>query len=261
MPKVGFVVPTLGSRIESLERCLKSIKSQAVPTFVVVVSPVSDLITNLPSGLVDLNLGQEAGGLAAAVNLGEVHLPPEIEFFGWLGDDDFLAPNSVGMALEKLSSEGRYSATVGRIVIIDELGEQIGTYSPNRTRMRFPLVIPNPYPQPGSFFRRSDFRQVGRLLSDLKFAMDLDIFLKLRQVGDIGLVEQTVAFYTWSEGTLSFENSHSADREAIAVRVTHTPRMFKSVNRLNLTLQANVAQLLRNLKVRNSRRFQEPQAN
>lgn len=73
-------------------------------------------------------------------------------------------------------------------------------------------------PQPGSLFRRSTFNDIGCLNPEFRMAFDLDLFLKLRKVGDIEFLNHKVASFRWHPTSLSVLQRRSAVREASMIR-------------------------------------------
>ena len=56
---------------------------------------------------------------------------------------------------------------------------------------------PQLLPQPGSLFDRAVFERVGGLDESLKWAFDLDLFLKLRGCGRVEFVDAPLAEFRW----------------------------------------------------------------
>jgi hypothetical protein len=92
------------------------------------------------------------------------------------------------------------------------------------------LCGPQLIPQPGSLFRRSSFEQVGGLDESLKWAFDLDLFLKLRKVGKFGFLKEPLAEFRWHEGSLSVGSRQGSVDEASKVRRQHLPQVIKQAS-------------------------------
>ena len=92
------------------------------------------------------------------------------------------------------------------------------------------LCGPQLIPQPGSLFRRSSFEQVGGLDESLKWAFDLDLFLKLRKVGKFGFLKEPLAEFRWHDGSLSVGSRQGSVDEASKVRRRHLPQGIKQAS-------------------------------
>lgn len=109
---VAVIIPTLGQRPKYLDECIRSILN-AGNSLIVIVSPDSVVFNDFVKSKVGLFVGEHGKGLAAAINLAVANLPPEIEFFNWLGDDDLLAENSLDRCIKVLQASQQTSAVYG----------------------------------------------------------------------------------------------------------------------------------------------------
>jgi hypothetical protein len=247
-PTVGFIVPTLGNRLDSLIRNLKSIREQSIVSFIVIVGPQDGLRLEIDPTLFDVQISQKKPGLSNAISEGERHIPPKVKVFGWLGDDDYLEKDSLREIVGKLLSDERAVAAFGNVNYVDECGNIIYRMSPKPWKVSAILFLPNPIPQPGSLFRRSSYIEAEGINPDLLFSMDLDLFIRLSKLGRLVKIDKTIASYTWTPGTISYENMFRADMESIRVRLAHTPFWLVVPNWLNLTLQVFIANSIRKLR-------------
>jgi len=76
-------------------------------------------------------------------------------------------------------------------------------------------------PQPGSLIRRTAFEGVGGLDENLGWAFDLDLFIKLSQVGKMKFLKIVVSSFRWHETSLSVEFRVQSVLEASSVRKKH----------------------------------------
>ena len=84
-------------------------------------------------------------------------------------------------------------------------------------------VGPDLIPQPGSLFRRSSYREAGKLRTDLGWAFDLDLFLRLAAVGKLSYLRETLAAFRWHADSLSVGQRGDSVREASQVRREFLP--------------------------------------
>jgi GT2 family glycosyltransferase len=225
--QVGVVVPTMGSRPQFILNCLRSIRESG-NAFILIVAPDLELITrSIPPHLYDRLLLDPKLGLASAINLGIADLPEENEFVTWLGDDDLLEKDSLSYALAPLLEEKACVFSFGGCNYINSNGEVI--WSNHSGRYAVPLLRfgPQMIPQPGSLIRRTAFNAVGGLDNQYKWAFDLDLFIRLRQLGRLRFVNQKLASFRWHEGSLSVGGRAGSVREASHIRKNSLPLIIR----------------------------------
>jgi len=214
------VVPTLGTRPDLLERTLRSLDEQADDTMsIVIVTPrVDDPATQEMTNRFDADLrGDPGSGLAAALNRG-LAAGSDQDYFLWLNDDDVLLPGAIDACREALKSDTSAVMVYGNIEYVDPLGRHLTTSRLGPVAQWVMTIGPNLVPQPGSIARLDAVRRVGGLDEGLQFALDQDLFLRLRKVGRIVHIDRTVARYTWHPDALTVKNRQLSIREAEMVR-------------------------------------------
>ena len=82
-------------------------------------------------------------------------------------------------------------------------------------------------PQPGSLIRRTAFNAVGGLDNQYKWAFDLDLFIRLEQLGSLRFVNQKLASFRWHEGSLSVGGRAGSVREASHIRKNSLPSILR----------------------------------
>jgi GT2 family glycosyltransferase len=225
--QVGVVVPTMGSRPQFILNCLRSIRESG-NAFILIVAPDLELITrSIPPHLYDRLLLDPKLGLPSAINLGIADLPGENEFVTWLGDDDLLEKDSLSYALSPLLEDQACVFSFGGCNYINSNGEVI--WSNHSGRYAVPLLRfgPQMIPQPGSLIRRTAFNSVGGLDNQYKWAFDLDLFIRLRQLGRLQFVNQKLASFRWHEGSLSVGGRAGSVREASHIRKNSLPLILR----------------------------------
>jgi GT2 family glycosyltransferase len=252
-PKIGVVVPTLGTRSEYLRECLLSIREQGL-AYILLVAPNSfDSEEAKKTGLVDQVLTDPKTGLAGAINLGLEALPASCEFVTWLGDDDRLVADSLHTALQRLGQADRPTAVFGACEYIDENGRVFWTNKSGSYAVKLLRVGPNRLPQPGSLVRRSALEIVGNLDVTLGWAFDQDMFIKLSRIGKVVHVKKVLAQFRWHDESLSAGQSSKSVEEASTVRSRYVHNWlklpFSLLERVHLSLASKrVASLDRRVK-------------
>jgi GT2 family glycosyltransferase len=220
---IGIVIPTLGDRPEYLSESIESIR-RGGDSYILIVRPVKarSIDENL-ADKVDRIIDDPGTGLARAINEGISSLPSEIQFASWLGDDDRLTAGSLDKATTALEDESAAVFVFGQCQYIDGAGNFIWLNKSGKWTSPLMLCGPQLIPQPGSLFRRSSFEMVGGLDESLKWAFDLDLFLKLRRQGKFLFINEPLAEFRWHEGSLSVGSRQGSVNEASKVRQRYLP--------------------------------------
>jgi len=228
--KVGIVVPTLGNRPDYLEKCLSSIRA-AGEAHILLVSPTSlDSEPMRAAGLIDSVVIDPGKGLPAAINQGINSLPKSTEYINWLGDDDLLTKKSLEITTAALDNDHKVVLVFGSCEYIDEHGETVWSNKSGQWAAPMLRVGPDLVPQPGALFRRSAFEKVGGLRTDLGWAFDFDLFIRLSKVGKLRFIKQDLARFRWHPESLSVEHRKKSVAEASQVRVSHLPGFLRPIS-------------------------------
>ncbi len=227
---IGVVVPTLGERQDYLRASLTSIRA-AGDAYVAIVAPARfDASELLAAGLADAKIDETGRSLAAAINQGVEALAPGIEFVTWLGDDDLLRPGALGVTEAELRRKPRASAVYGRCDYIDGDGATVWRNSSGSWASPLLHVGPDLVPQPGSLIRRTAWQAGGGVRTDLGWAFDFDLFLKLSKVGRLRYLPVVLAAFRWHADSLSVGQRRDSVREASQVRREHLPRWVRPIS-------------------------------
>lgn len=231
-PVIGVVVPTLGERADYLRQSLASIRD-AGDAFIAIVAPAGfDASPLVDDGLADVKIDETGRSLPAAINQGVAALPPGIDCVTWLGDDDLLRPGSLRITEPALRRSRKTVAVYGRCDYIDETGKVVWHNASGWWASPLLHVGPDLVPQPGSLIRRTAWDEVGGVRTDLGWAFDFDLFLKLAKVGRLRYVRTILAAFRWHTGSLSVGQRRDSVREASQVRRDHLPRWARPVSEL-----------------------------
>ena len=226
------VLPTLGDRLEFLETALRSCRDLAglVPTTVAMVVPTAAVHARaLGSQYGAVLIDDPASGMADAVNAGLAARALE-DYYVWVGDDDELVPAGVLALVEAL--ENRHSAVVayGHCDYIDDAGVTIGRSKAGGLARALLAWGPNLIPHPGTIVRLDALEDVGGFDSTLSYALDLDVFLKLRRVGGFITVPTVSARFRWHADSATVADRTASAREAIAVKNQHLPAALRGIS-------------------------------
>jgi GT2 family glycosyltransferase len=218
IPRIRLVVPTLGQRVDYLRLCLESVLDQSCEADVVVVAPMSAIEARNLCEVAGVTVIEDPGGLSAAINKGAGHPPMDYEFINWLGDDDLLLPGALAKTRRALQLRPRAVLAFGRCRYVDPSGQLIGTSRAGRLAPWLMRWGPDLVPQPGMLVSGDAWRKVGGLDETLKYAMDLDLLLKLRQVGPFIALDEDLACFRWHPNSLTVADRSDSVREAEQVK-------------------------------------------
>ena len=227
---IGVVIPTLGDRPEYLQESILSIRQAGTAHISVVRPERASAIDQALEGKVDSIVDDPGRGLAHAINTGINCLPTNVKYSTWLGDDDRLVEGSLLKVSMYLDEKFDAAFVFGQCQYIDASGQKLWLNKSGKWTEPLMLCGPQLIPQPGSLFRRSSFEQVGGLDENLKWAFDLDLFLKLRKVGTFGFLNEPLAEFRWHEGSLSVGSRQGSVDEASKVRRRHLPQGIKQAS-------------------------------
>lgn len=230
--KVLVVIPTLGERLDLLRETLQSLTTQAsLRPDIVVVCPAKNkaaraLAEQFGAEIVDDP--KEPRGISAAVNAGFAESKPWHEYGAWMGDDDLLRPNTLHHTASLLDLHPKAVVAFGYCDYIDSNGKRIFTSKAGRLAPWIMTWGPNLVPLPGALFRLSAVKKVGVYDPTLKYAMDLDMLLRLRKVGSFINTGQVVGAFRWhpDSTTVAGRKASLAEAKLIKRRYLSLPLRF-----------------------------------
>ena len=224
-----IVVPTLGTRPELLEHCLRSIASQGVAVDIRIVAPSGNSVAESLALQFGAELTPDPGSLAGAINLGVAQAGSNHEYVNWLGDDDLLEPGSLEATMRLLDSDQKCVLAYGACRYIDEHGAELWISRAGKWAPRILKWGPDLIPQPGMLIRRSSWVEVGGLDESFRFAFDLDLLLKLQRRGTLRDVGQVVSSFRWHGDSLTVGDRSTSLKESETARRQALGRISKNL--------------------------------
>jgi hypothetical protein len=88
---------------------------------------------------------------------------------------------------------------------------------------------PDLIPHPGSMIRLDALEQIGMFDQSLKYAMDLDAFLKLKKLGKFVFTREIVSAFRWHPDSLTVANRRNSSLESEAVKAKHLPAVLRPI--------------------------------
>lgn len=226
------VLPTLGTRLTFLETTLRSCRDLAdlMPATIAMVVPTGATMARaLGSNYGAVLIDDPGTGMGGAVNAG-LGIRTTEEFYVWVGDDDELIPQGVSVLMNALRDGVSAVVAYGHCEYIDGHGGVIGRSKAGPLAKALLPWGPNLIPHPGTVVRLDALEAAGGFDSGLSYALDLDVFLKLRRVGDFISVPTVSARFRWHPDSATVADRWSSAREAIAVKNRHLPGWLSSIS-------------------------------
>ena len=227
-----MVVPTIFARPEYLSTAISSILSQQgdFEVKVIIGCPAEKVaaVKRAYGAEVEVIPESPEGGLAHKLDVLLEATPESAKYITWLGDDDLLLPGSLAATVTAMETDTSCSLTFGGCDYIDAEGAVLTTNKSGQWASSILRFGPQLIPQPGSVFRRTDYLKTGGLDDTFGLAFDFDLFLKLKDLGQLTHLETTVAQFRWHPNSLSVRKRLRSALEASRVRRRH----YRGLSRL-----------------------------
>jgi glycosyltransferase involved in cell wall biosynthesis len=192
-PRISIVTPSYHQR-QFLEETIRSILLQGYPNleYIIVDGSSTDGSVELIQQY-DRHLAywvsEPDSGQAAAINKGFEQATGTI--YAWINSDDILYPSALSTVADFWSRTPSCNFLTGDGCIVNETGRDFQFYI-RATNYSFTELLhyhAGKYlPQPSVFFSAAVFRQANGLDAMLSYAMDLDLWLRLRRSHDLHYV-------------------------------------------------------------------------
>jgi glycosyltransferase involved in cell wall biosynthesis len=197
-------MPTLGQRLQTLRQSIASVARQTgvAARLAVVVPEGAEEARAIAHSAGATVLDDPRRGLSAAVNAGVSARRGE-EFYAWLNDDDYFLADGLSRLVSLLQARPDAVVAYGGCVYVDEMDRRIGVSNAGDLAHRIQPWGPNLVPQPSSVTRLDAMAAAGPYDEDLRFAMDLDMFLRLRRQGAFVSTRDEVAAFRWHAESLT----------------------------------------------------------
>lgn len=242
---VGYVIPSLGNNLNWLDQAINSIRSQDHPTEIIVVIPAQEMM--LENWLNDRGINciqEKSPNLSAAINTGVDYFhKKDLKYFAFLGDDDLVIPGSTGTLFRSMNGPNTVAA-VGRCWYIDSKQNVIFHNRAWPQLLGLMTIIPNVIPHPGALMRISDWILLDGFDESLKYALDLDYWLRLKRLGKVERVECPMSLFRWHDQGLTSSNRLQSKTEAQQVRRGHAKGIFYALNIIFAPLMTLMGELL-----------------
>lgn len=227
-PLVSIVTPSLDQGLY-VEDAILSVLEQDYPRIehIVIDGGSTDRTLSVLAGFRHLRWVSEPDeGQAHAINKGFRMADGEI--FSWLNADDYLLPGAVSAAVEVLTETG-CALVHGGWRQVREDGttiKDVPVVPFDRIRQ---LEIANRVCQPGAFFTREAYWEVGGLDESYSFAMDYELWLKLGARFRVAHIDRVQAAYRYHAGSKSVRRYDAFAPETVRASRAHGGRRMSRI--------------------------------
>jgi hypothetical protein len=214
------ILPTLGDRLESLEETLTSVDAQRsdVSLRLVVIAPATAVAARTLAQAHGATIVDDPGtGISEAINRGIAARAGE-KFYAWIGDDDLFRPGGLAILKTLLDDDARNVVAYGGCDYVDVRGNILGRSRAGKIAQIILSWGPDLIPHPGSMIRLDDLEAVNCFDTSLKYAMDLDLFLRLRHRGRFVFTTDSVSAFRWHPDSLTVASRQNSSAESEAVK-------------------------------------------
>jgi glycosyltransferase involved in cell wall biosynthesis len=153
------------------------------------------------------------------------------DFFSWICDDDYYSESYISL-IEILKNNPNVGMVYGGCNYVDINGQTIATNSPKKFAMALTQFGPNFISQPSTLFRKDLVASIDGCNTNLKYAFDQDLIIRLARVAPIKCFNKVVSNYTYHPETLTNKNRLASIRESYFVRKNNGNLFMKGLNLL-----------------------------
>lgn len=231
---VLVVLPTLGDRLDTLLETLISIDNQRkeVNLRTVVVIPPNAKKARLICAEMGVEVVDDfGGGISEATNRGLQHHKGE-KYYAWMGDDDLFRDGGLSELVELISGCPDAVLAFGACDYISPEGRTIATNNSGPLASLLLPFGPDLIPHPGTLFKLPVLLEIGGYDTNLQFAMDLDVLLKLKKIGPFLFTKKTVSAFRWHPESLTVANRKKSSLEAERVKRGYLPKLVRPFSKI-----------------------------
>lgn len=236
-PLVSIVTPSYNSA-RFIEATILSVKNQTYPHIEHLIMDGDSTDNTLSiikkyEGAYNMRwVSEPDSGQSDAVNKGWRKAKGEI--LGWLNSDDTYMPWAIETAVKFLTDHPDVSLVYGDCNIVNECSEVTGWCQTRKFDLKGMLCRDNIVPQPAAFLRREIIDEVGYLDTNLHFAMDFDLWIRIGLKFKVEYIPQFLANFRLCLGTKSGDEPYKFAHEQLYIldKLFSDPKLPEEVSSL-----------------------------
>ena len=234
VPEILVVLPTLGQRLDMLERALLSVEKQRIDvalTLIVVVPRTAREARARAKAHGAVVVNDPGRGMSEAINAGLSRRTTEA-FYIWLGDDDYYQPGGLKQLRDLLGRSPDAVVAYGGCDYVDHRGQVVWSSRAGALATFLIGIGPNLVPHPAALIRLDAVEKVGGYDPSLAYVMDLDLFLRLKKLGRFVSTRKVVSSFGWHADSLTVHDRARSTAEARKVKRHYLPPVLRLVEPL-----------------------------
>tara|TARA_B100000927_G_scaffold113045_1_gene91348 strand:- start:37472 stop:38275 length:804 start_codon:yes stop_codon:yes gene_type:complete len=203
MTLVSVCIPTYNSS-EFISECLDSVISQSLENFEIIIADncSSDNTVEIikKMNISNIKIIQNKKNVGMAKNFNIVCNEASGKYIKLLPSDDRIAINSLQKSLESFETHNNISLVVSSKKIINKSSKKIigkmssfneGIHNGNDVIRKILNSGRNPLGEPTvAMFKKEDFKKVGGFNEKYKLTLDIDLWIRLLQEGNLYFIEE-----------------------------------------------------------------------
>lgn len=208
MALVSICVPTYNSS-KYIEECLDSITNQSFKDFEIIISDNASTDNTIEiiksKNINNIKIYENNFNIGMAKNFNRVCSFASGKYIKLLPSDDVLHRHNLKQSLEAFENYKNISLVMTSKNLIDEKGEKIitnfskfktGLYEGKYVIKKILKSGRNPLGEPAfALFRKIDFENSGGFNEDFDFLLDIDLWIRLLNLGDLFYIEKCLGSF------------------------------------------------------------------
>lgn len=236
-PKISVITPSYNQG-SLIERTIRSVLLQGYPNleYIVIDGDSSDETVNVLKKYepwINYWISEPDTGQSHAINKGISKASGEI--LGWLNSDDYYTPGTLEAIARRLITINQHNvgAIVGGGDIVSESGEQVYVSKTEHVSLNalYDWADGKNFMQPSCFFTRKAWEECGPLDENLRYTMDLDLWLKISKKFEFEVIEEV----------LSHSLAHAEAKTTAYLTESDSPEAVNSLRKLHQEMALVIA--------------------
>jgi hypothetical protein len=213
---ISYVIPTLGTRPDSLNRLIKSLLQAKSVEKIVIVGP-SVVVEEIEFQEDRIQFLLEVSkGPVSAINQGLVSI--NSKYWNWIGDDDYINGSDLDEFFSKKLAFSGDDLYYSNIRYEDKQGNLLMYNNPKTIAKKIIFFGPNLIPQPTCIFPTLTSKSIGGISEKYQLAFDQDFICQLLRRCNAQYVSHNFASYTWHRNSLTQKHRFLSIRESYQIR-------------------------------------------